>query len=119
MFTSMRVEDILDGDDNFRSWKHIVLLILEENDLLDHVMKDIPEPEDEEAKTKFKKNEVKAKMILTYSIKDHLIPNVSELKTLKEIFDALTRLYESKNTNRKLTLRHESISSYWRSSRRR
>jgi len=44
---------------------------------------------------------------LTDSIKDHLIPNVSELKTLKEMFDALTRLFESKNTSRKLTLRHQ------------
>jgi hypothetical protein len=103
----MRVEDRLDGADNFRSQKHRVLLILEENDLLDHVMKDLPEPEDEEAKAKFKKNEVKAKRILTDSIKDPLILNVSELKTLKEMFDALTRLYESKNTSRKLTLRHQ------------
>jgi hypothetical protein len=67
----------------------------------------LPEPEDEEAKAKFKKNEVKAKRILIDSIKDHLIPNVSELKTPKEMFDALTRLYESKNTSRKLTLRHQ------------
>jgi hypothetical protein len=70
-------------------------------------MKDLPELEDEEAKTKFKKNEIKAKRILTDSIKDHLIPNVSELKTSKEMFDALTKLYESKNTSRKLTLRHQ------------
>jgi hypothetical protein len=56
---------------------------------------------------KFRKNEVKAKRILTDSIKDHLIHNVSELKSLKEMFDALTRLYESKNTIRKLTLRHQ------------
>jgi hypothetical protein len=107
MSTNMRVEDRLDGADNFRSWKHRVLLILEENDLLDYVMKTLPEPEDEEAKAKFRKNEVKAKRILTDSIKDHLIPNVSELKTPKEMFDALTRLYESKNTSRKLTLRHQ------------
>jgi hypothetical protein len=40
-------------------------------------MKDLSEPEDEEAKAKFKKNEVKAKRILTDSIKDHPIPNVS------------------------------------------
>jgi hypothetical protein len=67
----------------------------------------LPEPKDEEAKEKFKKNEGKTKMILTYSIKDHLIPNVSELKTANEMFDALTRLYESKNTSHKLTLRHQ------------
>jgi hypothetical protein len=107
MSTSMRVEDRLDGADNFRSWKHRIQLILEENELLDHIKKMLPEPEDEEAKAKFKKNEVKAKRILTDSIKDHLIPNVSELKTPKEMFDALTRLYESKNTSRKLTLRHQ------------
>jgi hypothetical protein len=107
MITSMRVEDRLDGADNFRSWKHRVLLILEENELLDHVKLVLPEPEEEDAKAKYKKNEIKAKRILTDSIKDHLIPNVSELKTPKEMFDALTRLYESKNTSRKLTLRHQ------------
>jgi hypothetical protein len=46
----------------------------------------LPEPEDEEAKAKFKKNEVKAKRILADSIKDHLIANVSELKTPNEMF---------------------------------
>jgi hypothetical protein len=65
-------------------------------------MKDLPEPEDEEAKAKFNKNEVKAKRILIDSFKNHLICNVSEMKTSKEMFDALTRLYESKNTSRKL-----------------
>jgi hypothetical protein len=105
--TSMRVEDRLDRADNFRSWKHRTQLILEENELLNHVKKMLPETEDEEAKAKFKKNEVKTKRILTDSIKDHPIPNISELKTAKEMFDALTRLYESKNISRKPTLQHQ------------
>jgi hypothetical protein len=67
----------------------------------------LPEPKDEEAKAKFKKNEVKAKRILTDSIKDHLIPNVSELKNTKEMFYSLTILYESKNTSLNLTLWHQ------------
>jgi hypothetical protein len=107
MSTSMRVEDRLNGEDKFRSWKHRVLLILEDNEILDHVKKLLPEPKEEEANTNFKRNEVKAKRILTDSIKDHLIPNVSKLNTSKEMFDALTRLYERKNTSRKLTLRHQ------------
>ena len=37
MTTNLRVEDRLVGADNFRSWKHRILLILEENDLLDYV----------------------------------------------------------------------------------
>ena len=36
-----------------------------------------------------KKNLVKAKKIITDSIKDHLIPHVSSLKTLKDMFDSL------------------------------
>jgi hypothetical protein len=72
-----------------------------------NIKKMLPEPEDEEAKAKFKKNEVKAKRILIDSIKDYLIPNLSKLNLAKEMFDALTRLYESKKTSRKLTLRHQ------------
>jgi hypothetical protein len=59
----------LDGEDNFRSWKHRVLFILEENELLDHVKQVLPKPEEEDTKAKFRKNEVKAKRILTDSIK--------------------------------------------------
>jgi hypothetical protein len=73
----MRFEDILDGADKFRYWNHRIQLILEENELLDHFKKMLPEPEDEKETKKFKKNEVKAKRILTDSIKDHLIPNVT------------------------------------------
>jgi hypothetical protein len=74
---------------------------------LDHVKQVLPEPEEEDTKEKFRKNEIKAKRILIDSIKYHLIPNVPELKTLKEMFDVLTRIYESKNTSRNLTLRHQ------------
>jgi hypothetical protein len=56
------------------------------------------EPEEEETKENFRKNEIKAKRILTDSIKNHFIPNVLELKLSKEMFHALIGLYESKNT---------------------
>jgi hypothetical protein len=55
----------------------MILLILEENELLNHVKQVLPETKEEDAKAKYKKNEIKAKRILTDSIKDHLIPNVS------------------------------------------
>jgi hypothetical protein len=48
-------------------------------------------------------------MILIESIKDHLIHNLSELKTTKEMFDALTKLYKSKKTCRNITLRNQLI----------
>ena len=48
-----------------------------------------------------------AKSIIADSIKDHLIPHVSSLKTPKEMFDALTKLFEGKNINQKMTLRNQ------------
>jgi hypothetical protein len=72
----MRVEDSMDGAEKFRSWKDRILIILEENELLDHVKQVLLEPKEVDAKAKFKKNEIKTERILTDSIKDHLIPNV-------------------------------------------
>ena len=65
----------------------------------------VAKPEEDEAKTRFRKNIIRAKRIIVDSIKDHLIPHVSSLDTLKEIFEALTRLFEGKNINRKMTLK--------------
>jgi len=83
------------------------MVILREYDLLDHVSKYLPNPDGEEEKTRFKKDWAKVKRILTESIKDNLIPYITELKTPKDMFDALARLYESKNTSKKLTLRNQ------------
>ena len=96
MKNNTKVDEKLEGADNFRAWKYRMLLILEENDLEEYVEKEV---------AKHKKNMVKAKRIIADSIKDHLIPHVSSYKTPKQMFDALTKLYEGKNINRKMTLR--------------
>ena len=54
-----------------------------------------------------KKNLVKAKKIIVDSIMDHLVPHVSSLKTLKDMFDSLTKLFEGKNINQKMTFRKQ------------
>ena len=43
--------------------------------------------------------------IIVDSIKDHLIPQVSSKATSKEMYDALSRMYEGRNINRKMNLR--------------
>jgi hypothetical protein len=50
------------------------------------------------------RTETRAKRIIANSIKDHLIPQVSSKNTPKEMFDALTRMYEGKNINRKMNM---------------
>jgi hypothetical protein len=63
------------------------------------------EPEEEETKAKYKKDMVRAKRIIAYSIKDHLIPQVSSKNTPKEMFDSLTIMYEGNKINRKMNMR--------------
>jgi hypothetical protein len=57
------------------------------------------------SKAKYKKDLVKAKRIIVDSIKDHLIPHVSSLKTPKQICYDLSRLYEGKNIKWEMMLR--------------
>ena len=57
-----------------------------------------------EAKALHKNKLVMEKRIIADSIKDDLIPQVSSLKTPKAMLDALTKLFEGKNINRKMTL---------------
>ena len=101
-----KLDEKLEGADNFRAWKYRISLVLEENELDSYINEEIPVPEGDEEKALHKKKMVMAKRIIVDSIKDHLIPQVSSLKTPKSMFDALTKLFEGKNINRKMTLRN-------------
>ena len=101
-----KLEDKLEGADNFRVWKYRISLILEENDLDKYVTEELPEPKGEEATTTHKKNMIKAKRIIADSIKDHLIPRVASFKIPNKMFDALTKLYEEKKINQRMNLRN-------------
>ena len=82
-------------------------MVLEENELDSYINEEVPVPEGDEAKDTHQKNLIKRNIIIGDSIKDHLIPHVSSLKTPKEVFDALTKLFEGNNINRKMTLRNQ------------
>ena len=103
----MKVENKLDGASNFNSWKSRVLIILEENGLLRFVNEKVPTQKEEEEKTKWKKNDAKTRRIQKDSVKDHLIPQISQKKTAKKMFDALKDLFENTNVNRALALRQQ------------
>jgi hypothetical protein len=105
MSASTKLVDKLEGVGNLCAWKYRIGLILEDNDLAKFIKENVLEPEEEAAKEKYKKNMTKAKRIIADSIKDHLIPQVSSKNTPKDMFDALTRMYEGKNINRKRNLR--------------
>jgi hypothetical protein len=107
MKTRFKVEDRLEGSTNFRAWNIKLLLILEENDVLDYINLDIPESVEDEEKVKHKKKEVMTIRILVDSVREHSIPHIAELKTTKKMYNALVKLFESKNISRKLGLRNQ------------
>ena len=102
-----QLQDNIGGADNFRAWNYRIPLILEENDLDQYISEEVPEPQGDKANATHKKNLVKAKRIIAYSIMYHLIPHVSSLKTPTEVFYALTKLCEGKNINQKMALRNQ------------
>ena len=87
------------------SWKYRIGLILRENGLEKYIKNDITEPEEDEANDKDEQDLIKAMRINVDSIKDHFIPQVSSKNTPKKMYDALPRMYEGRNINRKMNMR--------------
>ena len=79
----IKLDEKLEGDDNFWSWKYRISLVLEENELDSYISEEVLVPEGDEAKALHKKKLVMTKRTIFYSIKDHFIPQVSFLKTPK------------------------------------
>ena len=69
-----KLNEKLEGADNFRAWKYRISMVLEENELDSYITEEVPVLEGDEDKALHKK-----KLVMD-SIKDHLIPQVSSLK---------------------------------------
>jgi hypothetical protein len=71
------------------------------------IEKTLPTTTTNEEKAEWRAYYVKARKIIIYSIRDHLLPHISTLKTTYEMYDELKAMFESNNTNRALTLKHQ------------
>ena len=78
------MEDRLDGARNFVPWKARILLVLEENELWEEVVRNtttnpiaIPSSTDAVAFAAFNKKYIKARRIILDAVKDHVIPHIS------------------------------------------
>ena len=107
MTNNTKFDEKLEGAENFRAWKYIIMLIFEERDVEGYIKDEVKEPKGDEAKAKHKKYMIKFNSIIAHSIKDHLIPQVYPKNTPKEMCDALTSLFEGKNINRRMTWRNQ------------
>ena len=78
------IEERLDGASNYGSWKNRVLIAIEEYDVVDFVVKDVPRPEAEEEDhlAAWRRHDVKARKILIDSMKSHLLFHISDRKSV-------------------------------------
>jgi hypothetical protein len=111
MATGLRVEDRLDGAANFGAWKERMILLLQENELWDIVENTtthpVVVPTDATLLAAYNKKSIKAKRFILDAIKDHLIPHVTGKTHAYEMWESLTKLYQSTNENRKMVLREK------------
>jgi hypothetical protein len=56
---------------------------------------------------KFKDNDINAMSIIVDSVKDHLIPYISNLDSSKKMYDALTNLFVVRNIGQVMRLKNE------------
>jgi hypothetical protein len=103
MATGLRVEDKLDGATNFGAWKERMILLLQENELWDIVEnttnRPMVVPTDATLLAACTKKNIKAKSIILDSIKDHLIPDLTGKTNAYEMWESLTKFYQSTNEN--------------------
>ena len=107
MAPSTKLEDKLEGIENFLAWKYRIGIIIKENGLDKYIKNEVAEPKVNESKEKHEQDLIKEMRIIVDSIKDHLIPQVSSKKTPKQMYDALLTMYEGRNINKNMNLRSQ------------
>ena len=109
MVNHVRLEDRLEGASNFSSWKIRVMIILREMELEEYIETNISMPENEPEKVTWKRHNNKTMNIIIDSVKDHILPSISSLKTAFEMFSTIRDIFEINNTSRLLTLKQDLL----------
>ena len=71
------------------------------------VTKILPDTTTDEEKNIRKEEDVKARKIIIYSVRDHLLPRIANLKTTYDMYEVLKGMFESENTLIPLTLKSQ------------
>jgi hypothetical protein len=104
----LRFEDRLEGASNFSPWRERIALVLEEQGLWEFVEGTTVLPVDPTQQPTHLRKDVKARRIIIDGVKDHIIPHLSGKKTTKDMWEALTKLYQSDNQSRKDVAQRET-----------
>ena len=105
MTNNVRVEDRLEGASNFFSWKTCIITILKELELETYIEEDIPIPQNESERLTWKRRNNKERKIIVDSVKDHILPSISDIKSAYEVFKIIKNTFEINNSSRLITLK--------------
>jgi hypothetical protein len=71
------------------------------------VTKTLPDTTTDVEKKIRKEEDVKSRKLIIYSIRDHLLPRIANLKTTYDMYEELKEIFESDNTLKALTLKSQ------------
>ena len=94
----LRDQDRLDGASNFGVWKAKISLLLEENGIKDYATSGIVVPKNAIQLPTYKNDDAKVRRIILDGFKDHIVPHIVELDTMKKMwvpFSICTRILPS------------------------
>ena len=99
MVVQLRVEDRLQGAQNFPTWKETITRILDINDAEAHIDSTKVTPTDPIDLIAWKKIDSRVMLIIMDGVKNHIVHYLSCKKTAAKIWTTLESLYQSKNEN--------------------
>ena len=111
MAVQLRVEDRLQGVQNFTTWKERIPRILDVSDAKEHIDSTKVASTDPTDLIAWKKIDSRAMLIILDGVKDHIVPHLFGKKTTLEMWKALEGLYWSKIENRKMVLQERICST--------
>ena len=103
----LRDQDKLDGASNFVIWKARILAVLDKNHIKDYALKIVVVLVDVDPLKKYKDAQAKVKCMILDGVKDHVITNIVEKETTREMWEALTTLYEGTFIQQKMLLENQ------------
>jgi len=103
----LRDHDRLDGTSNFVIWKARILAVLDKNRIKDYALKVVVVLVNADPLKKYKEPQVKVECIILDRVKDHVVPHIVEKDTTREMWEALTTLYEGTSLQHKMLLENQ------------
>eukprot|EP00253_Pinus_taeda_P028170 PITA_28170 len=111
MSLGLRMEDRLDGHTNYSIWKERMHSIFEEAEvwatMVHTTQNPVVVPTDATQLAEYNKKNNKGKRLILDGVKDHCVGHVRGKSNAREMWTALSNLYQSTNENRKIVLKEK------------